>query len=386
MASGTVYRRQDRGREAWIAHATWLEAGKRRQHKRAYRTKREAQAALVEILGARRAGSYVEPTKQTVATYLEQWLDGLENVGRRPTTLRNYRNKVELYIVPKLGEIALQDLRATDLDALYAHLLRKGGERTPAGLSLTTVHQVHVIVGKALHDAERKGLVVRSVARLASPPTQAAARADAPEMQVWSPAELRTFLSEIEGDRWTPVIHLLAMTGLRRSEAVALRWGDVDLRRSRLTVQQAASFMNGEESLGAPKSKRSRRAVDLDSTTMTMLRAHRARLLEDRMFVGGGALGEQDRVFAWANGEPVRPDSISQAFSRLVRRCDVPVIRLHDLRHTHASHLLAAGVNVKLVSERLGHASVAFTLDTYGHTLPGQQAEAAAAVEALVMG
>lgn len=116
----------------------------------------------------------------------------------------------------------------------------------------------------------------------------------------------------------------------------------------------------------------------------TWLEAGKRRQHEERMFVGTGALGEQDGVFAWANGEPVRPDSISQAFSHLVRRCDVPVIRLHDLRHTHASHLLAAGVNVKLVSERLGHASVAFTLDTCGHTLPGQEADAA--VEALVMG
>ncbi len=385
MASGTVYQRASSGgSRAWVAHATWNEGGRRRQTKRTFKTKREAQDALVELLASRRSGTFVEPSRLTLRSYLAQWLSGLVNIGRAPTTLRNYRGKVDLYVLPRIGDMPLQELRATDLDALYADLLTHGGTRGDGRLSLATVHQVHVILGKALHDAERKGLVSRSVARLASPPTLTAARSQAPEMNVWTPAELQTFLASLEGDPWAAVLHVLAMTGMRRSEAVALRWSDVDFHRSRLTIHQAATFLDGNEVVGTPKSRRSRRVIDLDAMTVAVLRRQRAQQLEQRMFVGAGAPDDDSRVFGLADGRPMRGDSVTSAFGRLVRRSGLPQIRLHDLRHTHATHLLAAGVNIKLASERLGHASVSFTLDTYGHCLPGQQAEAAAAVSALV--
>ena len=384
MASGTVYQRATPGgSRAWVAHATWNEGGRRRQTKRTFRTRREAQNALVELLASRRSGTFVEPTRLTLRSYLVQWLPSLVN-GRAPTTVRNYRGKMELYVLPRIGDVPLQELRATDLDALYADLLARGGIRGDGRLSLATVHQVHVILGKALHDAERKGLVTRSVARLAPPPTLTAARSRAPEMKVWAPAELRRFLAGLEGDPWEAVVHVLAMTGMRRSEVVALRWCDIDFHRNRLTIHQAATFLNGKEVVGTPKSRRSRRVIDLDAVTVAVLRGHRTAQLEQRMFVGAGAPADDDRVFGLADGRPMRGDSITRAFGRLVGQSGLPPIRLHDLRHTHATHLLAAGVNVKLFSERLGHASVSFTLDTYGHCLPGQQAEAAAAVSSLV--
>lgn len=385
MASGTVYQRPTSGRSrAWVAHATWNEGGRRRQTKRTFKTKREAQDALVGLLASRRSGTFVEPTRLTLRSYLAQWLSGLVNIGRAPTTLRNYRGKVDLYVLPRIGDMPLQELRATDLDALYADLLTQGGTRGDGRLSLATVHQVHVILGKALHDAERKGLVTGSVARLASPPTLTAARSRAPEMKVWTPTQLRGFLSSLEGGPWEAVLHVLAMTGMRRSEVVALRWSDIDFDRNRLTIHQAATFVNGEEVVGPPKSRRSRRIIDLDAVTVAVLRRHRTAQLEERMFIGAGAPHENGRVFGLADGRSMRGDSITRAFGRLISRSGLPPIRLHDLRHTHATHLLAAGVNVKLVSERLGHASVSFTLDTYGHCLPGQQAEAAAAVSSLV--
>jgi integrase len=133
------------------------------------------------------------------------------------------------------------------------------------------------------------------------------------------------------------------------------------------------------------KTARSRRTIDIDPVTVAALKAHRHRQRELRVLVGPGWT-DNDLVFCAPDGRPWHPDSISTAFARMIARLDVPRIRLHDLRHTHATHLLAAGVNVKLVSERLGHASVAFTLDTYAHVLPGQQAEAAAAAAALVDG
>lgn len=173
------------------------------------------------------------------------------------------------------------------------------------------------------------------------------------------------------------------MTGVRRGEVVALRWSDVDLAAHRLTVNQAATVIDGAELVAAPKARRSRRAIDLDPDTVSLLQRHRARQREQFLMLGVSATAS-DRVFTNEVGEPIRPNSIGQAFRRLVDAAGVPVIRLHDLRHTHATHLLMAGVNVKVVSERLGHSSVSFTLDTYGHVMPGQQAEAAAAAAALL--
>jgi integrase len=278
--------------------------------------------------------------------------------------------------------MALQELRASDLDALYADLLRSGG-RDGTGLSLTSVHHVHAALNKMLNDAERKGLVTRNVARLASAPSLTTARAKGPEMNVWSPADLAAFLAAIKGNRNEALFRLMALTGMRRSEVVGLRWSDVDLAAGSLTVAQAATLVNGEEVVAVPKTRRSRRVIDLDADTGVVLQRHRARQRELYLRLGATA-SAIDRVFTNEIGDPIRPNSIGQAFTRLVRAAGVPRIRLHDLRHSHASHLLMAGVNVKVVSERLGHASVSFTLDTYGHVMPGQQAQAAAAAAALL--
>jgi integrase len=315
--------------------------------------------------------------------FVEPWLAGLENQGRKPTTLHGYRKALDTYVLPRLGDVALQELRASDLDALYSTLL-KTGNRIGKGLSLTSVHHVHAVINKLLHDAERKALVTRNVARLANAPSLNTARSKGPEMQVWTPAQLAAFLGSIQGNRNEALFRLLAMTGMRRSEVVGLRWSDVDVRSGSLTVAQAATVVDGAEVVDVPKTRRSRRVIDLDTETAALLQRHRNQQRELLLRLGVTATAS-DRVFTNEIGDTVRPDSIGQAFGRLVESAGVPKIRLHDLRHTHASHLLMAGVNVKVVSERLGHASVSFTLDTYGHVMPGQQAQAAAAAAALLV-
>jgi len=312
----------------------------------------------------------------TIAEFMQPWLDGLANQGRKATTLRGYRGVLRTHVLPVLGSMPLEQLQASDLDTLYASLLR-------SKLAMTSVHHVHAVVSKMLHDAERKGLVTRNVARLASAPSLNAARARGPEMKVWTPAELSAFLASIEGNRNEVLFRVMAMTGIRRGEAVGLRWSDVRLDQGWLTVNQSASVVDGEEIVDAPKTRRSRRVINLDAETARLLQRHRAsqRELGLRLGITGSS---SDRVFTNAIGGPLRPDSVGQAFGRLVKSAGVPPIRLHDLRHTHASHLLMAGVNVKVVSERLGHSSVSFTLDTYAHVMPGQQAEAAAAAAALL--
>jgi len=381
MANGTVYRRDDR-KKPWVAHVSWHEGDRRRQSKRSYSTKKEAQATLAETIDSHRRQDFVAPTALRVRDFVETWINALETQGRKVSTIAGYRQTMKLYVLPRLGSLKLQDLRATDLDDLYAELLRSGDVKGRP-LSMSTVHHVHTAIGKLLHDAERKGLVVRNVGRLADAPSMAAARDRAPDMNVWTPDELSRFLRYVENYRAGALIHLAVMTGMRRGELVALQWDAVDLRRSTVKVRSAATYLDGVETIDVPKTKRSRRTIDLDQRTVSVIKRHRATQREE-LFELGVTSSTDDRVFANEIGEPMRPHSVGQAFNRLVESSGIPRIRLHDLRHTHASHLLAAGVNAKVVSERFGHASVSFTLDTYGHVMPGQQSEAAEAAAALL--
>lgn len=189
MASrGSVYRRG----ATWTAHVSWGSGSAKRQVKKGgHRTQKEAQAALTELLASIDAGTFVAPSRLTVARYLDDWLAGSVTAGRRATTIASYRRTIATYVVPRIGDVGLQDVTAVALDRLYSELARAGG-RDGAPLSLRTVRYVHSIVSKALTDAERKGLVARNVARLASPPKPSATRA--PEQATWTPDELRSFL------------------------------------------------------------------------------------------------------------------------------------------------------------------------------------------------
>jgi integrase len=325
----------------------------------------------------------VRPRRIALSAYLDDWLASLAIAGRRPTTVAGYRRLIRIHVKPAIGDLPIQELTAVDLDRLYAKLSKVGSAGGRGPLSKASVRQVHMVLGKALGDAARKGLVQRNVVRLASPPSAASARA--PEMKVWTPDQVRTFLDFVANDSHGSMIRLAALTGLRRAELCGLRWQDVDLDSARVVVRQAITTVDHEPSAGDVKSTRSRRVIDLDATTVTVLRAQRKQQLEDRLRAGATWV-DSGLVFTMPDGRGWHPDVITRAFARLVQRSSLPRIRLHDLRHSHATHLLAAGANPRVTSERLGHASVAFTLDVYGHVLPGQQADAAAAVAMLVDG
>lgn len=380
---GTI-KQDDGGAWGFVVDVAPLGAPRRQVRRRGFRTRREAQAELTTVLHAMGEGSFVAPDRIVVGEWLERWLATLVVAGHRPSTIDSYRRNLGLHVLPHVGAGRLQALTAVDLDRLYARLLEGGRRDGKGGLSARTVRYIHTIIGKALGDAERKGLVVRNVARAATPPSAKAAKA--PEMSFWVPEELRSFLAFVEGDELFALWRLLAMSGMRRGEICGLLWRDLDLEGSRATVRrQIITIRRRPLAQEVPKSDHGRRVVDLDPETISVLRSHRARQAERRLAIGPG-YRDQDHVFADLEGDPLHPDRISEAFDRRVARSGLPRIRLHDLRHSHCAHLIAAAVNPKAVSKRLGHASVSFTLDRYGHLLPEDDAKAARAVAALVDG
>jgi integrase len=225
-------------------------------------------------------------------------------------------------------------------------------------------------------------MVTTNVADFAEPPAHRACRP--PEMTVWSPAELAVFLDATVDHEHGVLFRTAAMTGMRRGELGALRWRDLDLDAGLLTVRRALAKVEGSWRIVEPKTEASRRTVDVDTSTIVTLRRHRQALLERRLALGAG-WSEHDLVFPALAGGPADLDAWGKSFRRAVRDAGLPVIRLHDLRHTHASHLLAS-TDVRTVAARLGHSDPGMTLRVYAHVMPGRQAAAASAVAALVEG
>lgn len=359
--------------------------GERRQaRRRGFATKREAQEALDRLRISARDQTYVEPHRMTLATYLDGWCAGLATSGRSPSTVDGYTRHLRTHVRPTLGGIRLSALTAMDLDRLYARMLANGRIDGKGALSPRMVRYVHSILSKALSDAVRKRLIVRNVALDADPPSAKSARA--PEMEWWTPPELASFLASVAGDQLFSLFRTAAMSGMRRGEVCGLRWGDLDLDTGRISVRHQIITVNGALIFRErPKTDNGVRSIELDAETMRILRAHRAAQLEQRLAIGAGWV-DLDLVFCGPAGECLDPESVAKTFDRRVARSDVKRIRFHDLRHTHVAHLIAAGQDALVISKRLGHASVSFTYDKYGHLMPKADSDAATAVARLVDG
>jgi integrase len=345
--------------------------GKRKQKWHRFSSRREAQAGLTEILSRLDRGTYVEQTKVTVAQFLDEWFTAT-SATRRASTNATYRSVISAHLVPNIGEMRLQALMPATLNALYSTLLS-------TGKSGATVRYVHAVMRKALGDAQRWNMVARNAADAADPP-----RVARRQITTWSAREVRSFLAHVAPDRLCAAYVLSATTGMRRGEVLGLRWRDVDLDAGRVSIAQTLVSIAGAAYMSEPKTTRGRRMIALDATTTNALTRHRAAQMFER--ATAGRYVDHDLVFVQEDGSPLSPAAFSDAFWHHVKAAKLPRIRLHDLRHTHATLALAAGVHPKVVSERLGHASVAFTLDTYSHAIPSMQETAAELVALHVFG
>lgn len=277
------------------------------------------------------------------------------------------------HLIPALGRVPLERVTPLEVDRLLS-------EKKASGAGATTLRAIRVTLGKALGDAARKGLIQSNPVPLADRPSSP--RADA-TIQVWTPEEIGEFLRLVGGDRLEALWRTAAMTGLRRSEICGLSLPAIDVDRAVLLVRQAVVVVDGHPHLKAPKTAKSRRTVDLDKRSVGELRNWRKRQLEERLRAGDAWIGGA-WVFTDQLGHPVNPDWVGKRFRKLVTASGLPQITMRQLRHSHATALLRAGVHPKVVQERLGHSSIGITLDIYSSVLPTMQREAVEQLVALI--
>jgi integrase len=309
----------------------------------------------------------------SVEAYLDEWLAHVRS-RVRPTTYEGYEALIRCHVVPHLAEVPLAALRPLDLQALYSELLSPDRERALSG---GTVLNTHLVLTQALGQAVRWGLLAANPAAGAQPP-----RPQRPEQATVDPELAQRVLQAARGTPLELPVALAIATGMRRGEILALRWSDVDTDALQLRVRRSLQPTGAGLVFAEPKTRRSRRSVALPRFLLPYLDHQRADQLARAAFCGAG-WAELDLVIDRGDGSPVNPDSMSSAWRGLVARSGLPHLRFHDLRHAHATLMLAKGVHPKVVSERLGHASIGITLDTYSHVLPSMQAEAADAVDEL---
>jgi integrase len=376
MARGSVFKRSG-GWAFKVDTGFHPESGKRRQKvKQGFRTKREAENALAEAQKTVIDGTVVANSNMRLDEFLDEWLVGQE-ARLRPSSHHSYVMAGKR-LKRHLGKYKLQALTPLQIEKFYAELLDHG-KRNGKGLSPKTVKNTHVVLRKALADAERLGLVHRNAAAAARGPS-----VTRPEVTTWSSDQLKAFSAVAQESRMRNAFTILASTGMRRGEALGLRWVDVDFDSLQLAIVQTVSTVDSKVVVGQPKTSGSRRTVYVHDATIKALRQQRQLQAEERLAAGSAWDTDNDLVFRNLTGGPVNPDWFSRHFDKLVEKADVPRIRLHDLRHTNATLSLKAGVHPKVVSERLGHSSIAITLDLYSHVTPGISREAAATVESMM--
>ncbi|MBV7509494.1 site-specific integrase [Bacillus sp. sid0103] len=351
--------------------------GERKQKKKRFKTKKEAEKFLNEQLSAIDKGTYHEPKDITFSEYLDYWIEnhGKPNTAQR--TLENYQYMISQHIKPGLGHINISLLQPAHLQEYYVQKLNNG-KIDGTGLSATSVKHQHRLIFKALKDAVRWQFLIRNIAEAVTPP-----KTKKVEMRTWDNEQVKVFLEAAKGTPYYPVYLTTIYTGMRRGEVLGLRWQDVDFDNLVIYIRQSLQEVKKVGlTFKEPKSGKSR-SITITPNLAKELKKLYKQQLEDKLFLG--LLYEDlDLVFAQKNGKPIQPTEMHRNYRKVVELSGLPYIRFHDIRHTHATLMLQQGVHPKVVSERLGHSTIGITMDTYTHVLPNMQKEAAHQFEQLI--
>lgn len=338
--------------------------------------KRDAKLKLAALVAEHAAGTAVDPTRVTIADFLERWEQDWAAGNVSPKTLERYQQLTALYVIPRIGAVRLQKLLPAHLTEFYATLLREGG-RGGRPLAARTVGHVHRLLHRALGHAAAWGLVVRNIASLVTPPRVS----DNEELTILTEKQIGTVLQHFTGRTICPIVSFLLGTGCRRGEVLALRWKDIDWDNARVRIERSVEQTKKGLRFKSPKTKNSRRNIAVSPTLLAELHAHRVRQQEQRFALGKGTAADDSLVFARWDGVTRSPHWLTQKFALAMKDLGIDCT-LHALRHTHVSQLIAGGMDVLTVSRRLGHASAAITLRVYGHLFSNTDARAAEIMEA----
>lgn len=359
---GSIYQRGD---GYWCANvsAGYSDTGTRRRKTVYGSTKGEVQEKLRQLASEVAAGSPVEAQKLTLGEFLDRWLNTIKQ-SIAPSTHTRYKVSIEHQIKPYIGGVRLSRLEPVHIEQLFVTLQGKGC--SPRSIQLAGMRLV-----SALQHAVKRRLVTFNAAREISRPM-----VPRPEIKCWDPAQVGSFLKAAKADRLSAMYVLALSSGMRQGELFALQWSDVDFAAGCVTVQRSLEELSGKVRVKSTKTGNGRR-IDLPPLALDALRDHRAAMLAEGNIAAP--------VFCAPEGGYLRKGNVyRRSYMPLLEAAAVPRIRFHDLRHTHATLLLSAGENVKVVSERLGHASINITLDTYSHVLPTMQKAAADKLQRLL--
>jgi integrase len=360
------------GRWAIVIDIRDPQTGKRRRKWHSFKgTKREAQIESARLIAAIQGGTYLEPHKTTLSSFLESWLDHVKS-HVSPRSHERYCELVRKNIVPLIGAVLLTKLKPAQISAAYTRALTSGRLDGKGGLAPTTVLYMHRLIKKALGQAVRWELLSRNVADAVDPP-----KIERTALTTYDMTQTAELLEALRGTRLRLPVLLGVMCGLRRGEIIALRWRNIDLAAGQMSVVESAEQTAAGVRYKPPKSGRGR-TLALSSTVVSELRQHRLSQAQELLRLG---VRQTNATFVYTrqDGAPMQPRSLSQMWASCSTH--LPRIRFHDLRHAHATHMLSAGVHPKVASERLGHSKVGITLDLYSHVLPGMQEDAAARVD-----
>jgi integrase len=333
-----------------------------------FATQKEAKAARAEAMTAMNRGTYVAPRDMTVGEWLDQWIAG-HVVELKPSTADSYRANIARYLKPAIGHERLQGLSTGRLSVVFREMY-EGGGKGGKPLSPRTVEFARAVLRRALQDALHEHVIsVNPVVGTKRP------RVTKPKHQTWTAAQLHTYLEHTAGQQHGTMYALAAATGMRRGELCGLRWADVELDTGVVRVEQSVTQVGSVRRYSTPKNHE-RRTVNIDAATVAALRALRVDQAKARLAWGSAWQGHEGLVFGWENGAPVLPDYVTKHFVRTQADLDLPRLKLHELRHSHATLLLRAGVPVHIVAKRLGHKDPSVTLNVYADAIPDDDGHA----------
>lgn len=371
----------EKSKGVWLVRIESNKDGKRTSFSKQIRgNKKDAETFLTAKLSETDRGVFVQPSKQTLKSYLEQWLNTVAKVNVSEETFANYKWFIDKRISPRIGGLRLTDLRKSDVQHFY-------NQMTADGIGARMVRLCHSILHSALTEAVRLNLLAINPASKSKLP-----KWTRKEISVLTPEQAKAFREAAQNNSNGCVLIFALETGMRPEEYLALKWSDIDFEGAKAIVQRSLKRRKKADELktwyfGETKTKKSRRTVPLSSSLIKMLKAYRLEQNKRRLKLG--ALYENhDLVFASEFGAPVHIENLrNRNFQKVLEKIGLSnALRLYDLRHSCATLLLLAGENPKVVSERLGHSSVTMTLDTYSHVLPNMQKTATERLEVMLFG